>query len=86
MKRNSMLVGIPIHIELMELGSAQDAEGPELWGFLFGDRVHLISQIVDGWTSEEHKYLQVRVQDGRRFMLRQDAVTEHWTASALIRA
>ena len=86
MKRNSMLVGIPVHIELMELGSAQDADAPELWGFLFGDRMHLISQVVDGWTSEEHKYLEVCVQGGRRFMLRQDAYTEHWTASALIRA
>ncbi len=86
MKRNSMLVGMPIPIELMELGPAHDAEGPELWGFLFGDRVHLISQVVEGWTAEEHKYLQVRVQDGRRFMLRQDAFTEHWTASALVRA
>jgi hypothetical protein len=86
MKRNSMLVGIPRPIELMELGTAQDAEGRELWGFLFGDRVHLISQIVEGWTAEEHRYLQVRVQGGRRFMLRQDGFTEHWTASALIHA
>ena len=68
------------------LGSAQDADAPELWGFLFGDRMHLISQVVDGWTSEEHKYLEVCVQGGRRFMLRQDAFTEDWTASALIRA
>jgi hypothetical protein len=85
MKRHSMLVGIPIHIELMELGSTDDADGPERWAFLFGDRMHLISQIVDGWTSEEHRYLQVRVQDGRRFMLRHDASTQRWTASALIR-
>jgi hypothetical protein len=84
MKRNCLWLGIPVDIDELTV-SASHSDGQELWGFCFGDRMHLISQVVDGWTSEEHKYVQVEVQGGRRFMLRQDAVTQDWTASPLIR-
>lgn len=86
MKHSSLMVGIPVDIELMELTGAAESSGePELWGFLFGDRMHFISQIVEGWICDEHKYVEVKVNDGRRFILRQDGDTSRWSASAVVR-
>jgi hypothetical protein len=86
MRKDSLVLTIPVDVELMELAEASGASGePELWGFLLGDQVHVVAQIVDGWLESEHKYVEVKVQDGRTFMLRQDGPTGQWTASALIR-
>jgi hypothetical protein len=86
MTPDSLVVGIPVDIELMELvGPAEESGEPELWGFLFDNQLQLISRIVDGWIAEQHRYVEVALHDGRRFLLRQDAATSQWTASALIR-
>jgi hypothetical protein len=86
MNRDCFVLGIPADIELMELVAPAEGSGePELWGFLFGERVHLISRIVNGWTTGDHRYIEVAVHDGGRFMLRYDAATDKWTASAVVR-
>jgi hypothetical protein len=41
--------------------------------------------VLDGWSSDDSKYLEVVVQDGRRFMLRHDGEADEWTASAFVR-
>ena len=87
MTHQSLLLGIPVDIELMELpGPAEDAGDSERWGFLVGERLHLISEVIDGWMSDGHKYVGVTVNDGRRFILRQDATTDRWCACRLVRA
>ena len=87
MTRQSLLLGIPVDIELMELhGPDADAgRDSERWGILVGERLHLISEVIDGWMSDGHKYVGVTVNDGRRFILRQDATTDQWCACRLVR-
>jgi hypothetical protein len=87
MTRQSLLLGIPVDIELVELpGSGEDGGDSESWGFVAGERLYLISEVVDGWMSDGHKYVGVTVRDGRRFILRQDAMTDRWCACRLVRA
>ncbi len=87
MTRQSLLLGIPVDVELVELaGPAEDAGESESWGFIVGERLHLISEVIDGWMSDGHKYVGVTVLDGRRFILRQDATTNRWCACRLVRA
>jgi hypothetical protein len=86
MNQDSLLLTIPVNVELMALAQASGASGePELWGFLLGEQLHVVTRVVDGWMDSEHKYVEVVVQDGRRFMLREDGGSGQWSASALMR-
>jgi len=77
MDNPSLIIGTPMRTELIEL--------PEQWGFVVHERVCLIDEVLEGWSAPEHECLSVRVRDGRRFMLRRDANTDEWTASAFLR-
>ena len=86
MNRDSLVIGTPVTVELLELIEPAGPSGePEQWGFMFGERLCLIAQVLDGWSSDDSKYLEVVVQDGRRFMLRHDGEADEWTASAFVR-
>jgi hypothetical protein len=86
MNRDLLLLTIPVDVELMELAQPSDASGePELWGFVLGEQLHVVTHVVEGWVDSEHKYVEVVVQDGRRFMLREDGGSGQWSASALMR-
>jgi len=77
MDNRSLIIGMPVRTELIEL--------PEQWAFVVQERMCLIDEILDGWSAPEHECLSVRVVDGRRFMLRHDANTDQWTVSAFLR-
>jgi hypothetical protein len=34
--------------------------------------------VLEQWTEAEHRYFKVRVEDGRRFVLRHDPATGAW--------
>jgi hypothetical protein len=38
--------------------------------------------VLDQWTESPHRYFSVRVQDGRRFVLRHDPATGEWELAA----
>ena len=50
--------------------------------FHLGSRRHPVVAVVDEWTEGEHRYFKVRVEDGRRFVLRHDPTTGVWELAA----
>ena len=86
MKRDPLIIGTPVEVELIELVEPAGPSGePEQWGFVFGERLCVVAQVLDGWASGESKFLEIQVQDGRRFMLRHDGATDEWCASPFVR-
>ena len=50
--------------------------------FHLGQRRLAVVAIVQQWTEGEHRYFKVRVEDGRRFVLRFDPTTGTWELAA----
>jgi hypothetical protein len=50
--------------------------------FHLGQRRLPVVAVLDTWTEPPHRYFMVRVQDGRRFVLRHDPVTGEWELAA----
>ena len=50
--------------------------------FHLGQRRLPVVAVLDQWTEPPHRYFSVRVQDGRRFVLRHDPVTGEWELAA----
>ena len=50
--------------------------------FHLGSRRLPVVAVVDQWVEGQYRYVKVRVDDGRRFVLRQDSVTGAWEFAA----
>lgn len=46
--------------------------------FHLGQRRIPVVAVVEQWTEAQYRYVKVRVEDGRRFVLRQDCATSQW--------
>lgn len=46
--------------------------------FVLGGRTVEIAEVVDAWLAPDHRYFKVRGQDGRRYILRHDALSAVW--------
>ena len=58
------------------------AEEPR--AFTLGERRFTVLAILDRWLDPEHRYFKVRVEDGRRFILRHDGASGQWELAALV--
>lgn len=50
--------------------------------FHLGSRRHPVVAVLEQWTEEHYRYFKVRVEDGRRFVLRHDPTTGAWELAA----
>jgi|SRR5690242_1362046 hypothetical protein len=56
------------------------------WAFFVGGRRLHIVQVLDRWTDSLHRYFEVCVDDGRRFVLRHDPAARVWELVAVFAA
>ena len=69
------------------VASNQGPKGEEHpWAFYVGGRRLHVSEILDRWTDTLHRYFEVCVDDGRRFVLRVDPVGRVWELVAVFAA
>ncbi|MCD6041860.1 MAG: hypothetical protein K0R40_1463 [Burkholderiales bacterium] len=52
--------------------------------FHLGSRRLPVVAILDEWTESAHRCFRVRVEDGRRFVLRHDPETGRWELGAAL--
>lgn len=52
--------------------------------FTLGNTRFEVQAIEDRWLHPEHRYFKVRVEDGRRFVLRHDSLSDGWELAALV--
>ena len=50
--------------------------------FHLGQRRLPVVAILEQWAEPPHRFFRVRVEDGRRFLLRHDPATGHWELAA----
>ena len=50
--------------------------------FHLGQRRLPVVAILEQWAEEPHRYFRVRVEDGRRFLLRHDRASGDWELAA----
>ena len=50
--------------------------------FHLGSRRHPVVAVLEQWTEAQFRYFKVRVEDGRRFVLRHDPSTGAWELAA----
>jgi hypothetical protein len=55
---------------------------PDPRGFHLGQRRHAVVAILDCWDEASYRYFEVEVYDGRRFVLRHDALSNAWELAA----
>jgi hypothetical protein len=54
--------------------------------FHLGQRRLPVVAILEQWNEAQHRYFKVRVEDGRRFVLRHDLANGEWElAAAMVR-
>jgi hypothetical protein len=51
-----------------------------------GGRRLCVTVVLERWTESTHRYFEVQVDDGRRFVLRLDADTRSWELAAVFAA
>jgi hypothetical protein len=56
------------------------------WAFYVGGRRLRIVDVLDRWTDTVHRYFEVCVEDGRRFVLRLEPVGRFWELVAVFAA
>ena len=54
--------------------------------FYLGGRRLPVTAIVERWSEGAARYFEVRVEDGRRFVLRHDPPTRAWSLAAVYAA
>jgi hypothetical protein len=54
--------------------------GPHV--FHLGQRRLPVVAVLEQWTEAQHRYFKVKVEDGRRFVLRHDPGTGAWELAA----
>ena len=52
--------------------------------FTLGETRFAVLEIADRWVEPAHRYFKVRVEDGRRFILRHDVASGAWELAALV--
>ena len=52
--------------------------------FTLGATRFAVLEIADRWVEPAHRYFKVRVEDGRRFILRHDVASGDWELAALV--
>jgi hypothetical protein len=52
--------------------------------FTLGERRFAVVEILDRWLDPAHRYFKVKVDDGRRFILRHDSASAEWELAALV--
>ncbi len=52
--------------------------------FWLGERRFEVIELQDRWLHPQHRYFKVRVDDGRRFILRHDAPSGDWELAGLV--
>ena len=52
--------------------------------FSLGETRFTVLEIEDRWIHPEHRYFRVRVEDGRRFVVRHDLASGEWELAALV--
>jgi len=52
--------------------------------FTLGERRFEVLAVEDRWLHPEHRYFKVLVEDGRRFVLRHDSLSDAWELAALV--
>lgn len=50
--------------------------------FYLGSRRHPVVAVLEEWTEAQYRLFKVRVEDGRRFVLRHDPTTGAWELAA----
>lgn len=50
--------------------------------FHLGSHRHAVVAVLEQWTQAQYRFFKVRVQDGRRFVLRHDPTTGAWELAA----
>jgi hypothetical protein len=50
--------------------------------FHLGQRRLPVVAVLEHWTEAQYRYFKVRVEDGRRFVLRHDPTTGSWELAA----
>ena len=64
-----------------------DQKGEETpCAFHLGGRRLPVVKVLASWLDMPHKYFEVSVEDGRRFILRQDVVLRTWELAAVFAA
>ena len=54
--------------------------------FYLGGRRLCVTVVLERWTDASHRYFEVAVDDGRRFVLRLDPETHLWELAAVFAA
>jgi hypothetical protein len=49
-----------------------------------GERRFAVEEILDRWLDPRHRYFKVKVDDGRRFIVRHDSASGEWKLAALV--
>jgi hypothetical protein len=52
--------------------------------FTLGERRFAVEEILDRWLDPRHRYFKVKVDDGRRFIVRHDSASGEWELAALV--
>lgn len=67
--------------------SNRGAKGEETpWAFYVGGRRLHIVEVLERWTDSVHRYFEVCVDDGRRFVLRLEPPSRTWELVAVFAA
>lgn len=64
----------------------QKATGEEPAAFFLGGRRLPVTAVVERWSEGAARYYEVRVEDGRRFVLRHDPPSRIWELAAVYAA
>jgi hypothetical protein len=52
--------------------------------FTLGETRFAVLEILDRWLDPQHRYFKVKLDDGRRFILRHDSASGDWELAALV--
>ena len=52
--------------------------------FTLGETRFAVLEIMDRWLEPRQRYFKVRIEDGRRFILRHDIRSGEWELAALV--
>jgi hypothetical protein len=71
-----MKIGVECHA-----GYRGEEEPRAVW---LGERRFQVVELLDRWLHPQHRYFKVRVDDGRRFILRHDTASGAWELAGLV--
>jgi hypothetical protein len=71
---------MPIRVECYA-GYRGEQEPRAFW---LGERRFDVVELLDRWLDPAHRYFKVKVDDGRTFILRHDALSDEWDLAGLV--